>query len=76
MKDLLQFILSKITGGKDFEIHESTDAGVTNFQVLAPKELMGILIGKGGKTVRTIRSLLKIRATLEKRAVNLEIAER
>lgn len=76
MQDLLHFLLTQITGDSEIEIRETTENGVTNFQVFAPQELMGIIIGKGGKTVKTLRNLLKIRATLEKQMVNLEVLEK
>lgn len=76
MKDLLEYILKSISGSDDFSINEDSADGVIKFSVSVPKEMMGLVIGKEGKVVRSIRNLLKVRATLEKTLVNLEIVER
>ena len=39
------------------------------------KSQAGILIGKEGKTIKAIRNLLKVRATLEKKVVNVVLSE-
>jgi predicted RNA-binding protein YlqC (UPF0109 family) len=37
---------------------------------------MGLIIGKRGKTIRTIRNLLRVRATLEKKGVSVAVVEK
>lgn len=74
MKKLLKFLLEKITGNKDFEIQESEEEGRVDYMILAPEEIVGMIIGKGGKTIKTIRNLLKVKATLEKKAVSVSVA--
>lgn len=76
MKKLLEYILKSILESKDFSIEEETENESINFTVALPKELMGLVIGKKGKTVRAIRNLLKIRATLEGKSVWLSVSER
>lgn len=73
MKDLLTFILKGITGKKDLEIVEETEGDRTHFLVKAPEDSIGIIIGKEGKTIKAIRSLLKVRATLEKKGVSVSV---
>lgn len=75
MKDLLEFLLEKITKSKKLEINESESEDRIEFKIKLPKEFMGIVIGKGGNTIRAIRNLVKVRATLEKKVVNLSIEE-
>jgi len=77
MRDLLEYIVKNIT--KDsYEISESSDPQTNhvNFTIRAPKEYMGVLIGKGGKTIAAIRNLLKVRATLEKTGVSVSVEEK
>ena len=74
MKKLLKFLVEKITGNKDFEIQESEEEGRVDYMILAPEEIVGMIIGKGGKTIKTIRNLLKVRATLDKKAVSVSVA--
>ena len=76
MRDLLEYLIKGITGNKDFEIEESQDADRSNFEVKIDPSFLGLVIGKGGRTIRAIRNLLKVRATIEKKGVNISIAEK
>ena len=76
MKDLLKFLVEKITGSKDYEIQESAEEGRHDFMILAPKDMVGMIIGKEGKTIKTIRNLLKVKATLGKEAVSVSVGEK
>ena len=73
MKDLLTFILKGITGKKDLDIVEETEGDRTHFLIKAPEDSVGIIIGKEVKTIKAIRSLLKVRATLEKKGVAVSV---
>ncbi len=79
MENLIEYIISGITGSKDFKIikskQDSSPGNHVNFEVKATTEIIGIIIGKGGKTVRAIRNLLRVLATLEKTAVSLSVSE-
>jgi predicted RNA-binding protein YlqC (UPF0109 family) len=76
MRDLLDFLIKGITGNKDFEIEESQDADRSNFEIKIDPSFFGLIIGKGGRTIRAIRNLLKVRATIEKKGVNVSVAEK
>jgi predicted RNA-binding protein YlqC (UPF0109 family) len=76
MRDLLEFLIKGITGNKDFEIEESQDTDRSNFEVKIAPSFFGLVIGKGGRTIRAIRNLLKVRATIEKKGVNVSVAEK
>ena len=73
MKELLTFLLEKITGNKDIKIEESEEEGRVDYLISAPEDIVGMIIGKGGKTIKAIRNLLKVRATLEKKAVSVSV---
>lgn len=73
MKDLLTFIVKGIIGKDNFEIAEETEGESTHFLIKAPEDSVGIIIGKEGKTIKAIRSLLKVRATLEKKGVSVSV---
>ncbi|MGD0523151.1 MAG: KH domain-containing protein [Candidatus Microgenomates bacterium] len=76
MKNLLEFILKSITGSSECRVEEQTgDGDHINLIIYAPQEIMGLIIGKNGKTIKAIRSLIKVRATLEKKGVSISIAE-
>ena len=75
MKDLITFLVKNITGSEDFEVEEREENSFTSFTIRAKGEYIGMVIGKGGKTIKMIRNLAKVRATLEKKSVNLTVEE-
>jgi predicted RNA-binding protein YlqC (UPF0109 family) len=76
MRDLLEFLINGITGSKNFELEEIQDADRSNFEIKIDPSFFGLVIGKGGKTIRAIRNLLKVRATIEKKGVNVSVVEK
>ena len=75
MDDLLTFLAKGITGGKEIKVVQEENNGFINYNIIAPKEAIGLLVGKGGKTIRAIRNVLKVRAILEKKAVGVMVGE-
>jgi len=73
MNRLLSYLIENITGVKDFSIKEETDNGFTRFIVVTKAESAGLIIGKSGRTIKMIRSLLRVKATLEKTAVAVSV---
>ena len=73
MKELLEFLLKGILDKEKFEIVEANDAGRTIFTVKTAPENVGLVIGKGGHMIKSLRNILKVRATLEKSAVSLNV---
>jgi len=77
MKDLLGYIISSITGSSDFTIEEThPEETRVNFEVVADPAIIGLIIGKEGKTIKNIRKILSIRATREKLGVNINVMPR
>ncbi len=76
MKDLLNFLLKNILGQANFEVVEAGSEGKVDYTLKIPKDEMGMVIGKSGKTIRMIRNLVKVRATLEKKAVGIFVEEK
>lgn len=75
MKKLLEFLLKGVLADKKFEITESKSEMGVSYLVKTDPENVGLIIGKGGRMIHSLRSILKVRATLEKSAVSLEITE-
>ena len=86
MKKLLDHIIKGITASNDYSIEESivdesnekpdrTRGKHVSLVVKAKPDIIGLIIGKGGKTVRALRNLLRVKATLEKSTVSLSIEE-
>ena len=76
MIDLLKFLIAKITNSDDFEISEAPEGEKINFTVSANPSIIGLIIGKGGKTIKNIRKILSIRAVLENKSVNISVTEK
>lgn len=75
MKDLLSYIISSITGSTEFSVEEiRPEPSVVNFEVSADPSIIGLIIGKEGRTIKNIRKILSIRATKEKVAVNINVS--
>lgn len=69
---ILEAIVSK---PEDIEVTIEEADGNYNISVKVAKEDMGRVIGKGGKIIKSIRNLLKIRAIKEDEHVNLSLVE-
>jgi predicted RNA-binding protein YlqC (UPF0109 family) len=76
MKELLEFILENILGKGGYYVTEEVDGDFVRLLIkVEPPENAGIVIGKGGATIKAIRSILRVKATLEKKGVSVNLAE-
>jgi len=75
MKDLLEFLLKGVLAEEKFDVEETEDAGRIIYTIKTDPKNVGLIIGKGGRMIKSLRNILKVRATLEKRAVALNIGE-
>lgn len=73
MKNLLDYLLKGVLSEEKFEIEEVEEDGRVLFNVTTDPKNIGLLIGKGGKMIKNLRNILKVRATLEKKVVSLNI---
>jgi len=77
MKELLNYILSKIvTDPAEISISEDTNEyGETVLNVTLPQEERGIVIGKAGKNIESIRNIVSIIAKREGKKVRIKILD-
>ena len=75
MIDLLNFLLKGILGEEKFHVIENEEEGRFLYSIRTDPKNVGMIIGKGGHMIKTLRNVFKVRATLEKKAVSLNIAE-
>jgi hypothetical protein len=76
MKDILLNIVTAIVDNKDaVEIKEEEVEGVDNFIITVAPEDMGKIIGKGGKVIRAIRTVMKIPAIKQEKRIYITLAE-
>lgn len=61
IKSTLEFIVKSIVpDSKDISIEEQQAEGVTIFEISAPSEIVGRIIGKEGKIIKSIRTILNL----------------
>lgn len=75
MKDLLDYLLKGLLGKEKFTIEETEDAGRIIYTIKTDPKNIGLIIGHGGHMIKALRNVLKVRATLEKRAVSVNVGE-
>lgn len=61
MKDALEFIIKSIvTVADDVKIDEKEEEGVTNYTISVNPTDIGRLIGKEGKVIKAIRTIMRV----------------
>ena len=73
MKKILTFIIKNITGSDKFEVSEIDEDGRVTLEVNADKDIVGLIIGKEGKTIKNIRRILSVKAAMNNQAVNITV---
>lgn len=74
MKDLLLYIVQNLVTKPDAVlVDEQTDGGNVNLTLTVDPVDMGLVIGKNGGTIRSIRKLLTVRAIAENVRINLQL---
>lgn len=75
MKQTLEYIVSSILNTQDVKVEESEEDGITNFTVSVDKDNMGKIIGKEGKVIRAIRTVMRIPAIKQEKRINVNLLE-
>lgn len=76
MKDLVEYIVKQIvTNPSAVVVEEIVDGSMVTLRLTVDPADMGIVIGKGGQTIKSIRKILIIKAVGEGVKVNLELVE-
>jgi len=76
MKEFLEYIVKNIVKNpSDVLITEKIDENLHNYTIKVNSLDMGILIGKGGKTIKSIREMAIAKAIVDKIRINILIDE-
>lgn len=77
MKDLLKYLTKSIVTKPDAVRVEETQTaeGFANLRLTVDPEDMGAVIGKGGRIIRALRNLVRVKAIKEGKRVNVELVE-
>ena len=76
MKKLLEYVLSGIADSGSFTAEESRENATINFNIIADPSVIGLIIGKNGRTIKAIQNVLRVRARLEKVSVFINVTEK
>lgn len=77
MKNLLEYLVKSIVEKTDaVKVEEIiTPDGFVNLRLTVDPEDMGSVIGKGGRIIKALRNLMRVRAIKENKRVNVELME-
>jgi len=76
MKEAVEKIVTEIVEDKEaVEVSEFSEGNTTTIEVRVAESDMGRLIGRQGRTVKAIRSLLFFAGQKQKKRFNLQIIE-
>ena len=76
MKELVRYLAKSLVSNPDaVEIKETDNNGASLIELKVAKEDFGRIIGKQGRTAKSIRTLLNAAASRDNRRVVLEIVE-
>jgi len=76
MKELVQYLAKSLVSNPDaVEVTETQNNGASVLELKVAKEDLGRIIGKQGRTAKSIRALLNAAASRSNRKVVLEIVE-
>lgn len=77
MKEFLTYILNQIaTKPEEVKITETDESGMVTFLIEVADEDMGLVIGKEGRTIRSIRSLARAKAIKEGLRIRVELLDK
>jgi uncharacterized protein len=76
MKELVEYIVKSIVDNPD-EVHVTSydDNSATTLELSVAADDMGRVIGKNGRVINSIRTLVQVSAAKEGKHVNLEVLE-
>lgn len=67
VKETLEYILKSITQPEDnITVEEHLEGDLNVIEIIAPKEIIGKIIGKEGKIIKSIRTILNLSFHQEK----------
>ena len=76
MKDILEYVLKGIVDKPEkISVTESKEDDITSLKIAVDKEDIGKVIGKRGKVIKSIRSLLKVASIKNRQKIFLDTVE-
>lgn len=60
IKDTLEYILKAIVSNEEISVETQESEGLQVLSISAPEEVIGKIIGKEGKVIKSIRTILNL----------------
>lgn len=77
MKEFLTFLVKNLVNHPDdVSVEEQVDSsGYISLELKVNPEDIGLIIGKAGKVIKSLRNLVKVKAIIERKRVNVTLIE-
>lgn len=76
MKDFLIYLLNEILPSTEgIKVEEVINGTDIRLQIHAPSKFLGMIIGKQGNTIKSLRAILKSKAIKENVRVSIDVIE-
>jgi len=76
MRDFIEFLVKEITSKpQEVSVKEKHEDGVFTYSVKVSDEDMGVVIGKEGKTIKSLRNLAKAKAIKDNVRIQIVLEE-
>jgi len=76
MKEFTEFLVKQLVNNADaVSVDEIADGEYTRIVIAVAQEDMPIIIGKGGKNIKSVRNLIRAKAIKDGVRVSVELAE-
>lgn len=76
MKDILIEIIKSIVDKPEaVQVEENESNGLTTLMITVDKDDMGKVIGKGGKIIKAIRNIMRIKAIKEQKRIMINLVD-
>lgn len=76
MKDILIEIIKSIVDKPEaVQVEENESNGLTTLMITVDKDDMGKAIGKGGKIIKAIRNIMRIKAIKEQKRIMINLVD-
>jgi len=76
MKEFIEYLVKQLVNNPDeVEVTETQESGLLSYKIKVANEDMGIVIGKEGKNIKSIRNLAKSKAIKDNIRINIELLE-
>ncbi|HOD01269.1 MAG TPA: KH domain-containing protein [bacterium] len=76
MKEFLEFLLRQITSKpEEVKVTEEKDDGIYFYHIKVAEDDMGVVIGKEGKTIKSLRNLAKAKAIKDNIRIQIVLEE-